>query len=382
MFLVQHFQTSNQDEIIYNKNKNNDGSAENAMGMNEIVKQFVISKQNTTTKVRLNIVQMEADIRARMNDYYDEGGYHSFYRAIKEVESMGLVLPLKGNAKNGRTPALSLQYWIHPRSIGDNWDSLQMMKLGDNISFAYYKRHPEWQTTEEWAHVERVHNFLQTVEEREWVSVEERSLELFGHEKYLADEGSGLLKRLGISLASLKARKWGEPFVFWLRTGTQLQDIRQVLIVENLSFFHTAVSLLKKGVLTPVPDVIIYGEGKKIENSFSFFYELFPSDTTYTFRYVGDMDPEGYGIYYRLHHGYELANIGLASEIYEAMSRYHDQAVPCENHFKDQKHLDFMLEQLATTNEAATRVSACWNEDKRIPQEVITVETWRKGRNG
>ena len=101
------------------------------------------------------------------------------------------------------------------------------------------------------------------------VSVEERSLELFGHEKFLLDgdsfpEGKGFLTRIGISEEQLKMVNYGEPFVFWLKQGKEIKDIQRVLIVENLSFFHTSIKLLEANKLDYEPELIIYGEG--IEN--------------------------------------------------------------------------------------------------------------------
>ena len=54
-----------------------------------------------------------------------------------------------------------------------------------------------------------LYTFLQTAEEREVVSLEERSLELFGHEKFLLDsdlfpDGKGFLNRIGISEEQLE----------------------------------------------------------------------------------------------------------------------------------------------------------------------------------
>ena len=82
------------------------------------------------------------------------------------------------------------------------------------------------------------------------VSLEERSLELFGHEKFLLDsdlfpDGKGFLNRIGIQKNSLKIVHYGEPFVFWMKQGKEMKDIQRVLIVENLSFFHTSIKLLE-----------------------------------------------------------------------------------------------------------------------------------------
>ena len=191
------------------------------------------------------------------------------------------------------------------------------------FDFSFYERHPEWQTKEEWARIQNLYTFLQSDEEREVVSVEERSLELFGHEKFLRDgelfpEGKGFLTRIGISEESLKIVNLGEPFVFWMKQGKEMKDIQRVLIVENLSFFHTSIKLLEADQLDYEPELIIYGEGSKIERSFSFFFRMFPTKP-YLFYYAGDLDAAGYGILIRLMEKYPEYSIQPALKIYRKM---------------------------------------------------------------
>ena len=87
-----------------------------------------------------------------------------------------------------------------------------MMRLSDMFDFSYYEAHPEYQTKKEWERIEKLYSFLQTADVRELVSIEERSLERFGHEKFLQDkkvfpEGEGFLTQIGISEEELKMVK-------------------------------------------------------------------------------------------------------------------------------------------------------------------------------
>ena len=61
----------------------------------------------------------------------------------------------------------------------------------------------------------------------------------------LFPDGKGFLTRIGISEEQLKMVNYGEPFVFWMKQGKEMKDIQRVLIVENLSFFHTSIKLLE-----------------------------------------------------------------------------------------------------------------------------------------
>ena len=85
-----------------------------------------------------------------------------------------------------------------------------MMKLSDLFDFSFYERHPEWQTKEEWTH-NSTSIYLSQVRSGtgSGLTVEERSLELFGHEKFLLDsdlfpDGKGFLTRIGYQKRNLK----------------------------------------------------------------------------------------------------------------------------------------------------------------------------------
>ena len=61
----------------------------------------------------------------------------------------------------------------------------------------------------------------------------------------------------------MKIVHYGEPFVFWMKQGKEMKDIKRVLIVENLSFFHTSIKLLEADQLDYEPELIIYGAGNQ-----------------------------------------------------------------------------------------------------------------------
>ena len=278
-------------------------------------------------------------------------------------------------------PVLALYYWVDRKVETEKWDRLEMMKLGDRFDFSFYERYPEWQTKEEWTRIQNLYTFLQSDGEREVVSLEERSLELFGHEKFLRDaelfpDGKGFLLRIGISEEELKIVNYGEPFVFWVKQGKEMKDIQRVLIVENLSFFHTSIKLLEANQLDYEPELIIYGEGNKIERSFSFFFRMFP-EKSYLFYYAGDLDATGYGIFARLVEKYPQCCIQPALKIYRKM-------LDCFDQRNDQKQGQTQnIESRDSffkwfTEEERAILLRLWQENKRIPQEVLNIETWRR----
>jgi hypothetical protein len=345
------------------------------------VRSFIEDIQHPKQKKKINSNDLEIQLRKRLDNYLEMDGYSSFYRTIETLQAEGQLIPIQNHQYNGRTPALALYYWVNIKVQAAKWDRLAMMKLSDQFDFSYYERHPEWQTEEEWSRIQHVYTFLKSSKEREIVSVEERSLELFGNEKFLLDgdhfpEGKGFLARIGVSEEQLKMVNYGEPFVFWLKQGIELNDIQRVLIVENLSFFHTSIKLLEANKLDYEPELIIYGEGTKIERSFSFFFRMFPPKP-YLFYYSGDLDAAGYAILIRLIEKYPDCWIQPALKIYRKMldclEQRNDQKVgqTQNTHYRDLFFQWFTEEEQALLGEL-------WQDNKRIAQEVLTIESWRR----
>ncbi|MDQ6598982.1 Wadjet anti-phage system protein JetD domain-containing protein [Bacillus salipaludis] len=343
------------------------------------VRAFIGDIQHPKQKKKININDLEIQLRKLMDDYFEMDGYSLFYRAIKTLQAEEILIPIQNNQNNGKTPALPLYCWVNVKVQAAKWDRLEMMKLIDLFDFSYYERHPEWQTNDEWMRIQNLYTFLKSSSEREIVSLEERSLELFGHEKFLIDrdsfpDGKGFLARIGISEDQLKMVNYGEPFVFWMKQGKEMKDIKRVLIVENLSFFHTSIKLLEVNKLDYAPELIIYGEGAKIERSFAFFFRMFPK-SSYLFYYAGDLDAAGYGILIRLIEKYPDCCIQPALKIYrkmlECIEKRNDQKI---GQTQNLKYRDQFFQWF--TEDDQELLMQLWEENKRIPQEVLTIETW------
>lgn len=345
------------------------------------VRGFIADIQHPKQKKKINIYDLELQLRKLLDNYFEMNGYHQFHDVIERLQEEGVLSPIQNKQYNGKSPALPLYYWVNFKAQETKWDRLKMMRLSDKFDFSYYEHHPEYQTKEEWERIDNLYTFLQTMEEREVVSVEERSLELFGHEKFLQDsdlfpEGKGFLTRIGIPKEKLKMVKHGEPFVFWMKQGKEIKDVQRVLIVENLAFFHTSIKLLEAEVLDYEPELIIYGEGMKIERSFSFFFQMFPPKS-YLFYYAGDLDAEGYGILIRLMENFPNRSIQPALKIYRKMLECIDQRND-QNRRQTQntRYRDAFFQWF--TEEEQHLLQQLWQENKRIPQEVLTIETWRR----
>ena len=115
------------------------------------------------------------------------------------------------------------------------------------------------------------------------VSVNERSFEIWGDEKFIKggnenrgknkNEGRGqgkrILKNLGIELSDLNVYETPEPFVSYIYDRTAPQN---VLIIENKDTFYTVRKYMqetgKNEILGEKFGTLIFGSGKKVIASF------------------------------------------------------------------------------------------------------------------
>ena len=284
--------------------------------------QYFKTIQLPTRRKKLNIQQLEDYlIKDKFKDpirYQIDNGYRSFVQVMQELTDEGVLTPVKKSPLNGRRPSLHTEWWLEKAIVEIQWSDRQILAVSDELNMTKYRLHPEWHTDIEWQRIHAIYQFIKQKDQYTWVTREERSFQLFGEEKFLASEGTTLLQRLQLSLDDLKARVYGEPFAFWPAPHADIRDAKTVLIVENQSFYHTCRLLMNNGkaVSGIHPDLLIYGEGKKIEKSFNFLHDI-TNSAELTIYYVGDIDPEGWGIYVRLKDTYPSANIQLALSIYK-----------------------------------------------------------------
>ncbi|WP_077212369.1 Wadjet anti-phage system protein JetD domain-containing protein [Bacillus dakarensis] len=314
-------------------------------------------------------------------NYQVENGYQVFVQVMKELIEEGMMTPVKNSQLNGRRPSIHTQWWLLPAPVESSWSDNQIMAFSDFLNLSKYRQHPEWQTDLEWGNIEKIYNFLKQRENFQWVTREERAFQLFGEEKYFSFEGRVLLQRLQLTLDDLKAKVYGEPFVFWPAPNRLISDAKTVLIVENLSFYHTCRQLLNSGgnIKGINPDLLIYGEGKKIEKSFSFLNEII-NKKGLTIYYVGDIDPEGWGIYVRLKENYPEENIQLAISIYDALIDKGKTNRTETEQVANTPYLTHVIKEIVQNGreDMATVVKELWENKLRIPQEALSLDTWEE----
>ncbi len=341
-----------------------------------------LEKLKREKKKRFSLIDLENHIinsYGGSGRYVENGGYVIFTREINKLRDKGHIREIKSSAYNGLNPPLKLKWELIVEEDSHPWDKSKMLRLSDHLDFSYYSNNPIYQTELEWEYIENIYKFLKIKDIREWSSIEERSLELFYDEKFLRERKEtlkgryGILRRLKLSYDDLKMKKYGEMFIYWNR-GTK--DVRKVIILENHSTFFTYKRIAEEGksIFGFYPDILIYGEGKKIENSFSFIEEI-ADLTTIEVLYFGDIDSEGFGIYTRLKERYPKVNISLQKQAYVDLINLCNRDYP-NNQVKNYLYLECFLNEMDVFLDCyqKEKLLNVWSNDYRIPQELINYE--------
>lgn len=312
--------------------------------------------------------------------FQEQGGYPELYRLMQNLADNNAIKAIAASPYNGLNPALKTKWQIISADIFPKWEQAKLLQYANWLDFTYYINNPAYQTSVEWEYIENIYRFLQERDKREWASVEERSLELFYDEKFLTTRKDspkgkyGILSRLQLTNEMLKMKKYSEMFVYW---RSNYQEINKVIILENHSTFFTYKRLMEAQgeILGFSPDLLIYGEGKKIENSLIFLEEIADLAVVKIF-YFGDFDSEGLGIYYRLKKRYPHLDMNLHYLAYKLLVNLCQRSYPLGKQKKEVFFWEqFRLEIQSFLNEVELKkFTEIWENDSRIPQELITYE--------
>jgi hypothetical protein len=353
-------------------------------------------KEKLAGRLRFQFSDLEKYIHSKLGGasfYQTAGGYQNLYQFLKKMEAEHKIRAIKSSGFNQRQPQLKKR-WQLIKEKRSGWKEKEIIKLSRELKLNYYLKRPNQQTEDLKDKLFRLCNFLSTKAEREWASREERSLELFGDEKFLSRaEGKKLLTNLSLSLAELKAQQYSHLFVYWSLDPNQINNI---LIMENHSAFIGAKKALAAGIdiFAEDFDTVIYGQGKRIVNSFSFLEELLGLDReaeAITDRsakidqlkiyYAGDLDSEGLAIYTALKDKYPEFEIKLLGEYYQLLLEQTDDFYAY--HKRQNKNQQVLARVEAEFREQgftelAADLKRLWEENLRLPQELVTFEVYKK----
>lgn len=355
-------------------------------------------------RLRFQLTDLEEFIQTRLggaSSYQTAGGYYNLFQLLKKLEAEQKVKAIKSSGFNQRQPQLKKR-WSVVKGVSTSWSDKDILKLSRQLDLSYYLKRPQKQTLQLKRMLFKTVDFLKRKNEREWASREERSLELFGDEKFLnKSAGKKLLSNLKLKLVDLKAQHYKHLFVYWTLNPAQINNI---LIMEN----HSAFIGAKKALAAEIDifdqgfDTVIYGQGKKIVNSFSFLEELlgFEKDEqeieTENFNqnegrknlidslniyYAGDLDPEGLSIYTSLKNKYPKFKIKLLVEYYQLLLEESKKFYPCQKQQnKNQQVIKEVVNEFKNAGlvELVVKFKQAWENDLRLPQELITFEVLKR----
>lgn len=229
--------------------------------------------------------------------------YEELYRYICQKIDEGSLLPITTSGVNGKKPALYQKYW-QVSEVPDYNEIQQELQyvLHPSLDISYYEKHPQ-NYQEDRDYILKLNNYftskkgLLTRQE----TVNERSFEIFGREKFISRQGGRkLLSRLGIQEEKLCFYETSEPMSYYTCHKNTPQNF---VIIENKdTFYSMRKHLIEKDTTIMGLDVgtLIYGSGKGIHKTFEDYangvepYFKAKGNQVY---YFGDLDYEGIEIY-------------------------------------------------------------------------------------
>jgi len=240
--------------------------------------------------------------------YWKVGGYPAFAEIITEMVEKGTLLPVKARGINCKSPALYDCYRIVPRDEKPEQQKRQQLLTHYHplINTSFYLQHAKEFEQDE-MYISLLDRFLKEnpyLEKLTPITVNERSFQIFRDEKWLLSvQGQKFLQRVGLDLDKLRCYITHEPFFYYSKKQNSSGTVK-VLIVENKDTFFSLKTLFQEGTYSwdgVTFSLLIYGEGRKIEKSISFYEELDEyRNITSEFFYFGDLDPEGISIWHAL----------------------------------------------------------------------------------
>ncbi|WP_010244160.1 Wadjet anti-phage system protein JetD domain-containing protein [Acetivibrio cellulolyticus] len=340
--------------------------------MEKFIYKIIESQSKKVIEIADILISVERKLGG--DDFEIKGGYRTFADIIKEFCEKGILIPVKVSGTNGRNPSLHNKYRISYEDKKQLEDGLfhELQSLHPKLDKSYYFKNPDVYR-EDRNYVLMLSEFLLKHFESKSLkfrcTMNERSFEIFNNEKFLESRGKVLLKRLGLSFNDLNCYKTLEAFFYIL---FKPQASLTILIIENKDTFYSVLKYLErrpdKDLFGINIDMLIYGEGKKIVNSYSFINEVatgMPIDRVY---YFGDLDFEGIGIFNSMAAKYGKYLIVPHVNLYKQMLA---EAKNPPFLRTNQSELNLELFLMNFDEESKTKISEILYTGRYIPQEAV-----------
>ncbi|MCI8635217.1 MAG: hypothetical protein HFJ05_06420 [Eubacterium sp.] len=308
--------------------------------------------------------------------------YSEQYCYIRNKIEACQIKPVKNSPLNGKTPALHTRYWlIEPEPDYTAQVEELQYKLSPSIRTDYYLNHLDvYQKERKWVWLLSQYFKNQQQKNPEPVSLNERSFQIWGREKFLQrEQGKKILAHCGVSWEQLFVYTTTEPLAYY---SAVRQSPQTVLILENKDTFYSMRKYLLRGAKKMFGEeigTVIYGAGKGILRSFSdfrFCVEPHINDPGNRILYFGDLDYEGIGIYERL---YELfcaeheivPFVGAYEAMLQKAGTYGTDFLP-EMSKKQNQNIFGQFYQYFS-GEMKAKMKEILKAGKYIPQEILNI---------
>ena len=311
--------------------------------------------------------------------YEDEGGYTALYDAIIYLVEEGKISGIKDSGRYFMTPPLLNRYRITLENEVDknkeNNIKQEIMCLCTRLHREYYLKHINKYISDR-KYIIALNDWLNRTDCQDLLksrcTVNERSFQIFNDEKFLAGKGLAILNNLGLTLEHLNCYRTYEAFFYIL---FEKKNKGNVLIIENKDSFMSLLYYCQKQSKPKVygtdVDMLIYGEGKKIINSFDFMKEIKKRFNPQIVFYWGDLDYTGIEIFLNLKKKYSKYDIIPYVKLYEKMLQ-NAKNPPDMKTSQNIVEIDEFTTYFDASNADAIKIII--NKNRYIPQEAVIFE--------
>ncbi|MBU8878186.1 DUF2220 domain-containing protein [Bacillus sp. FJAT-29790] len=347
--------------------------------MKEVVKELLTNQKNTS----VDIYKLEKQVKERLQDDVIGLFYKEFADSVIELENEKVIERMKTGKPYSRDIRINTKY-RKVKEIINNENELKNELLTSfhfKMKMSGYGKNLE-QYKKDKPILDLISQFLFQKSEKDcYISVNERSFELFDDEKYLSSEqGRKLISNIEVTFEDLCCFETFEPFFHF---GLATHHNQNVMIIENKDTFFSLKKLNLEGIhrWDGIPfEMLVYGEGNKITKSFEYLDELkVPFETS--LYYFGDFDPEGIAIFHRLQK-MSKRKIELWKPFYIEMWNRRKGTVIKED--KKQRWSETAIQTFLShfDEQMKTAMENYLIERRYIPQEALNIEVLRSLSDG
>ena len=302
--------------------------------------------------------------------------YEEFRQYIRQLETEEVLQPIKAAGQD--FGGLSYKYRVSAGKLFSaaaeeiQWE-IQRDAMSSRLDFTWYYRQPMKCWQQERPYLKRLSSyFKQQGSNVGQASVQQRSYEIFGDEKFLLEKGHALLGHVRISEADLGIGGQADPLMLAVNPGGLQQRLCHHLAVENKAAYYGLLPVLKDTLFAS----LIFGSGWKIVGNLSELpRQCGKEGQKHVVWYFGDFDWEGLSIWHALLPA-GMVEVRLAGMFYQAFLSY-----AASSGKQNQQKNPAALEAFCQYFSAADTIR--WHEILRgrgyYPQETLGAEELQKG---